>query len=637
MAQEIIVKVYSKEKELSHYQVKTHSGNPIHIKAQTHTNYELIEKNSGYAPENIATKRVGDDLYIAFEGSDINTPDIIIDDYYNHLGDLIIGKAEDGFYYNYVPESAVEADAISALDAGDMAGQALGGESVVTPLWGAFGGNAIAGLSNMQTLAGLISVSGVAGLGSIAVSDGAESGSEVPVLNSINDAPVIDIPNVDRNISIADNITLDVSSSFFDPDGDTLTYSVTGLPAGLSIDPSTGVISGTVDSSVSQSGSYTVTVTATDPSGASVTDTFILVVSNPAPSADVDDISLTADTTPPLTGTVDDPDATVIVTINGKDYTATNNGDGTWSIPDDMIDPLNEGENTITVKAIDPAGNEGTGEGTVTVDTTAPTITLDEISDDYINAAEHNQDLTISGTTTGVEDGQSVTVVFNDVTYTTQVSNNTFSVTVPATDVQALVDGTTYTATADVSDAAGNAAQQASEDVTVDTTAPSADVDDISLTADTTPPLTGTVDDPDATVIVTINGKDYTATNNGDGTWSIPDDTIDPLNEGENTITVKAIDPAGNEGTGEGTVTVDTTAPTITLDEISDDYINAAEHNQDLIISGTTTGVEDGQSVTVVFNSISYTTQVSNNTFSVTVPATDVQALVDGITYTATA
>ena len=82
-----------------------------------------------------ATKRVGKDLHIAFEGTDINHPDVIIDGYYAHTDELVVGKAETGLYYDYVPESAADVDAISALDSGDVAGQALGGDGVVSPLW----------------------------------------------------------------------------------------------------------------------------------------------------------------------------------------------------------------------------------------------------------------------------------------------------------------------------------------------------------------------------------------------------------------------------------------------------------------------------------------------------------------------
>jgi len=51
---------------------------------------------------------------------------------------------------------------------------------------------------------------------------------------------------------------------------------------------------------------------------------------------------------------------------------------------------------------------------------------------------------------------------------------------------------------------------------------------DSLLTTDTTPRLTGTVSDAAATVEVAVDGNTYDATNNGDGTWTLPDNTIDP-------------------------------------------------------------------------------------------------------------
>ncbi len=45
-------------------------------------------------------------------------------------------------------------------------------------------------------------------------------------------------------------------------------------------------------------------------------------------------------------------------------------------------------------------------------------------------------------------------------------------------------------------------------------------------TNDSTPALTGTVNDPTATVVVNVDGVDYPAVNNGDGTWTLADNTL---------------------------------------------------------------------------------------------------------------
>jgi hypothetical protein len=47
-----------------------------------------------------------------------------------------------------------------------------------------------------------------------------------------------------------------------DPNGDSLTYGASGLPADLSVDPSTGLISGTL--TAASAGTHSVTVSASD-------------------------------------------------------------------------------------------------------------------------------------------------------------------------------------------------------------------------------------------------------------------------------------------------------------------------------------------------------------------------------------
>ncbi|MEL6961876.1 MAG: putative Ig domain-containing protein, partial [Pseudomonadota bacterium] len=115
-------------------------------------------------------------------------------------------------------------------------------------------------------------------------------------VDNINDQPVVVTPIADAAPSEDAPFTYDVSGNFRDDDtvhGDSLTFSAeqsggTPLPGWLSIDPATGILSGTPDSS--QAGiPYTIEVTATDASGANITSTFQLTVDNvnDAPVLDV--------------------------------------------------------------------------------------------------------------------------------------------------------------------------------------------------------------------------------------------------------------------------------------------------------------------------------------------------------------
>ncbi|MEX2323740.1 MAG: putative Ig domain-containing protein [Acidimicrobiia bacterium] len=74
--------------------------------------------------------------------------------------------------------------------------------------------------------------------------------------------PVVTNPG-NQSSNEGDSVSLTVAGS--DPDGDALTWSATGLPSLLSINPGTGVISGTI--SLGADASYSVTVKATDPDG----------------------------------------------------------------------------------------------------------------------------------------------------------------------------------------------------------------------------------------------------------------------------------------------------------------------------------------------------------------------------------
>jgi hypothetical protein len=95
----------------------------------------------------------------------------------------------------------------------------------------------------------------------VTVTDGAEprSVSFTWTVTNVNRPPQVTNPG-DQTSDEGAVISLQVVAS--DPDGDTLTYSATGLPPGLSINSSTGLVTGFLD--YNSSGIYNVTVTVTD-------------------------------------------------------------------------------------------------------------------------------------------------------------------------------------------------------------------------------------------------------------------------------------------------------------------------------------------------------------------------------------
>jgi len=158
-----------------------------------------------------------------------------------------------------------------------------------------------------------------------------------------------------------------------------------------------------------------------------------------------------------------------------------------------------------------------------------------------------------------------------------------------------------------------------------DTLAPSVAVNPQSTT-DRTPTLSGTVDDPTAAVRVTVEGTTYTATNNGDGTWTLADDTLSPaLACGVYDVLVTATDPAGNIGS-------DTTT-----DELAIHYTAPAVNGPVTPMADTLTGTSaspDGTLITVYQNVVPIgTTMVTGGAWSLT----GFPALTDGATITATA
>ncbi len=263
------------------------------------------------------------------------------------------------------------------------------------------------------------------------ISDGNGGSSTATVtitINGANDAPVIidpTDPGTPENpnpvadpeaIIPASNITdgqplppIPVGDYVADPDGEALTFALdpATTPAWLSIDPTTGDITGTPPADASQNsntgnpGEYRLTVTITDPDGATATTGVTLNVANLAPVA-VDDVASVGEDDAPATGNVltdpatgdgdaaPDGDALTVAAAEqdgraitlGQPFTLagggtlTLNADGSYSFdPGQAYNGLDVGETaTEVVRYTIDDGNGGT-------DTALLTITINGAND----------------------------------------------------------------------------------------------------------------------------------------------------------------------------------------------------------------------------------------------------------------
>jgi hypothetical protein len=305
-----------------------------------------------------------------------------------------------------------------------------------------------------------------------------------------NVAPEVIIPLADITLTDSEDVSIPTASNFSDPDGDDVTYTVTGLPSGLNIDPATGVVSGTVDPTASQSGPYTVTVTATDDQGLSVDNSFTFGVENPAPVAAVDG------TLPVIEDTL------TVLNVLGND-----------------VDP--DGD-ALTITEIN-----GTPV-TVGVPTTLPSGGVVVLNDDgtisYDPASDNNGSDSFTYTISDGEGGTDVATVNLDVTPVNDVP-----VVIPATPGEPALPAQT---------------NLDGDMITVDTSDPFSDTDGDPLTFTATGLPTGLIIDPVTGVISGI----LSAGTSADGPY---------------TVTVTATDPTGQNVSTEFVWTVENIAPDV--------------------------------------------------------------------------
>ena len=357
--------------------------------------------------------------------------------------------------------------------------------------------------------------------------------------------------------SVGENTTATIYTA---TSAETSIYTLGGTDAALfNIDSATGAVTFKIapDFEAPAGGNsdniYDITVTATDMAGnassaqaVAITVNNVDVTINTVATANIINAAAkTAGVT--LTGN-NEPNATV--TVNGA--TATVNGTA-WSYILDTaaIAALGaDGAKTLTVVSGGQTINHS-----ITLDTTAPTITMNPATaDNILNAVENsNPTKTVTGTTTA-EDGQTVTYKVDGITKGTGVvSGGAWTVTFAA-EAPFLSDGT-HVRSAEVADLAGNIAT-VSSNFTVDAAAPTITIS--AITADNTlnaaeiaagGAITGTTTAEDGrTVTVKVDGFTVGTAIVSGGTWSVSvaSITMGALAQGSHSITADVSDTAGN-------------------------------------------------------------------------------------------
>ncbi len=353
----------------------------------------------------------------------------------------------------------------------------------------------------------------------------------------------------------------------------------------------------TITTSVLGDGPHTLTARATDISGnlGSASTAFHVTIDTAAPAAPVittvsDDVlpqtgvvadnGSSNDTTLTLTGTAETGSTVTIYDTNGTTVlgSAVAAG-GAFTI---TTSPLSEGAHTLTAKATDITGNQGSASTAfhVTVDTTAPAApAITNVTDDVApvigavadNGTTNDTALTIAGT---AEAGSTVTIYDTDGTTvlgSAIATGGNFTIT-----TSALSQGA-HTLTAKATDAAGNEGNASTAfHVTIDTSPPAPPV--ITDVTDDVPPAIGSVadngssNDPAPTITGTAEAGSTVTIYDTDGTTVLGSAiatggnftiTTSALADGVHTLTAKATDAAGNQG-GASTafhVTITTTGP----------------------------------------------------------------------------
>ncbi|MDO6832438.1 Ig-like domain-containing protein, partial [Pseudoalteromonas carrageenovora] len=386
-------------------------------------------------------------------------------------------------------------------------------------------------------------------------------------------APIVTINALGDTSDTTPTISGTVSG---EPAGSTITLTVTDANGAVQTITAQVIADGswTVEVPVALAeGSYSVDASISDSAGNEGTANASGTIDTSALTITINVIGETNDQTPQINGDTFNAQAGSSVEVQITDsagavitLTTTVDENGLWSV----TPPANLAEGTILISATvtDLGGGTANAELDAVIDITPPTIQVNEL--------ETSNDTTpvISGNTTGVVSGTVINLTVTD----SQGVVRSFSATTDAEGnwsvelSQGLASGD-YSVEAEVSDAAENSASTTATG-NIDTSGPSLTVDFEAVTNDSTPTISGTSDaDVGTSITVVITDENeveqtLTTTVDANGNWEVTPQT--DLNEGDNTIEVSVSDEAGNTTTVTDTITLDTQAPTLTIQTVGD-------------------------------------------------------------------
>ena len=187
-------------------------------------------------------------------------------------------------------------------------------------------------------------------------------------VEAVNQAPVGEGIIDDQGMVVGDEVTVDVTDNFSDPDGDELTYAATSSDTAVATVATEGAM---VTITAVAAGSATITVTATDPGELSASQEFGVTVeeSNEAPVAEgtIDDVTVVAgsEATVDVSANFSDPDGDDLT------YAATSSDEAVATVSTEgavvTVMGIAPGDATVTVTASDAGMLSANHEFDVTV------------------------------------------------------------------------------------------------------------------------------------------------------------------------------------------------------------------------------------------------------------------------------